>query len=33
MEFKEINMERARYLLNTDEMLEEILSETLGVGL
>ena len=26
MEFKEINMERARYLLNTDEMLEEILN-------
>jgi len=25
MEFKEINMERSRYLLNTDEMLEEIL--------
>ncbi len=26
----EINMERARYLLNTDEMLEEILSGTQG---
>jgi len=25
MELKEINMERARYLLNTDEMLEEML--------
>jgi hypothetical protein len=28
MELKEINMERARYLLNTDEMLEEMLGET-----
>jgi hypothetical protein len=28
MEFKEINMERARYLLNTDVMLEEMLGET-----
>jgi hypothetical protein len=28
MEFKEINLERARYLLNTDEMLEEMLGET-----
>jgi hypothetical protein len=27
MEFKEINMERARYLLNTDIMLEEMLGE------
>jgi hypothetical protein len=26
----EINMERARYLLNTDEMLEEMLSGTQG---
>jgi len=26
----EINMERARYLLNTDEMLEEMLGETQG---
>jgi len=26
----EINMERARYLLNTDEMLEEMLGETHG---
>jgi len=25
MELKEINMERAKYLLNTDDMLEEIL--------
>jgi hypothetical protein len=25
MELKEINIERVRYLLNTDEMLEEIL--------
>jgi hypothetical protein len=28
MEFKEINMERARYLQDTDKMLEEILGET-----
>jgi hypothetical protein len=27
MEFKEINLERARYLLNTDVILEEILGE------
>jgi len=27
MEFKEINMERARYLQNTDIMLEEMLGE------
>jgi hypothetical protein len=27
MELKEINMERERYLHNTDEMLEEILSK------
>ncbi len=27
---EEINMERARYLLNTDEMLEEMLSGTQG---
>ncbi|MCX9083041.1 MAG: hypothetical protein OIN83_12685 [Candidatus Methanoperedens sp.] len=27
---EEINMERARYLLNTDEMLEEMLSRTQG---
>jgi hypothetical protein len=27
MEFKEINLERARYLQNTDIMLEEILGE------
>jgi len=27
MEFKEINMERARYLQNTDVMLEEMLDE------
>jgi hypothetical protein len=26
----EMNMERARYLLSTDEMLEEMLSKTLG---
>ncbi len=26
----EINMERARYLLSTDEMLEEMLSKTSG---
>jgi hypothetical protein len=26
----EINMERARYLLNTDELLEKMLSETQG---
>jgi hypothetical protein len=26
MELKEINMERARYLLNTDEMFEEMLN-------
>jgi len=25
MELKEINMERIKYLLNTDEMLEEML--------
>jgi len=30
MEVEEINMERARYLLNTDEMLEEMLGETQG---
>jgi hypothetical protein len=28
MEFKEINMERARYLLNADVMLEEMLDKT-----
>jgi hypothetical protein len=27
---EEINMERARYLLSTDEMLEEMLSKTQG---
>jgi hypothetical protein len=27
---EEINMERARYLLNTDEMLEEMLGQTQG---
>ncbi|HEY9247189.1 MAG TPA: hypothetical protein VIO11_10115 [Candidatus Methanoperedens sp.] len=27
---EEINMERARYLLSTDEMLEEMLSTTQG---
>ncbi len=27
---EEINMERARYLLSTDEMLEEMLGETQG---
>jgi hypothetical protein len=33
MEFKEINMERARYLQNTDKMLEEMLDETQQLGL
>lgn len=27
---EEMNLERARYLLNTDEMLEEMLSKTQG---
>jgi len=27
MDLKEIHMERARYLLNTDEMLEEMLGK------
>lgn len=27
MEFKEINMERAKYLVNTDIMFEEMLGE------
>jgi hypothetical protein len=29
-DIEEINMERARYLLSTDEMLDEMLSKTKG---
>lgn len=29
-QFAKINMERARYLLSTDEMLEEMLNKTHG---